>query len=460
MPENQPNPPVGRLPSAGVPKPSAGVPKPSAGVPKPSAGVPPPPAGVPKPTADAGQGAPAHSAVVGRLPSAGVPVPPTGVPVPTADASGGAPAAAGSGDPAYKGTPPPSGVPVSSSGPPALPAEPPPRRLRRLHRVWPDRDGNISYLVTICVDGRGRILDNDDTFQRLTAFLLDSPVRYRWFPRRFVVMPDHLHVIAHQGREAIRLGQWIKALKAVVGGLKPRDDAPMAPGERPVGAPAPQPVGRLPSAGVPLPPSAVPPPPADIAEAAPAHPGAREAAGSGDPAYRAPHAIVGRLPSAGAPLPSAGVPPPPADTAEAAPAHPGAREAAGSGDPAYRAPHAIVGRLPSAGVPLPSPGPTPHEFTRLQRPWRWQEGFHDHKFRTPESEQRKWEYICLNPVRYGLVARPEQWPFGGEIFHEQAGEPRLLQGTPPLLETSLLVNEGGSAHGGGNAPAEGSRPTT
>ena len=410
MPENQPNPPVGRLPSAGVPKPSAGVP--------------PPPAGVPKPTADAGQGAPAHSAVVGRLPSAGVPVPsagvpvpsagvpvpPAGVPVPTADASGGAPAAAGSGDPAYKGTPPPSGVPVSSSGPPALPAEPPPRRLRRLHRVWPDRDGNISYLVTICVDGRGRILDNDDTFQRLTAFLLDSPVRYRWFPRRFVVMPDHLHVIAHQGREAIRLGQWIKALKAVVGGLKPRDDAPMAPGERPVGAPAPQPVGRLPSAGV-------PPPPADIAEAAPAHPGAREAAGSGDPAYRAPHAIVGRLPSSAAP-------PPP------------------------------------SGVPLPSPGPTPHEFTRLQRPWRWQEGFHDHKFRTPESEQRKWEYICLNPVRYGLVARPEQWPFGGEIFHEQAGEPRLLQGTPPLLETSLLVNEGGSAHGGGNAPAEGSRPTT
>ena len=57
-----------------------------------------------------------------------------------------------------------------------------------------------------------------------------------------------------------------------------------------------------------------------------------------------------------------------------------------------------------------------HEFTRIKRSWRWQDGFHDHKFRTPESESRKWEYVCLNPVRYGLVKRPEEWPFGGEIL--------------------------------------------
>ena len=58
------------------------------------------------------------------------------------------------------------------------PNDAPPRRLRRLHRVWPDRDGNISYLLTICVDGRARVLDNQDTFQRLVDFLLDSPERY------------------------------------------------------------------------------------------------------------------------------------------------------------------------------------------------------------------------------------------------------------------------------------------
>ena len=107
---------------------------------------------------------------------------------------------------------------VPSHGVPNATDEPP-RRLRRLHRVWPDRDGNISYLLTICVDGRTRVLDNQDTFQRLVAFLLDSPERYHWYGRRFVLMPDHVHLIARMGHDAVRLGQWIKALKAVVGGL-------------------------------------------------------------------------------------------------------------------------------------------------------------------------------------------------------------------------------------------------
>ena len=48
---------------------------------------------------------------------------------------------------------------------------------------------------------------------------------------------------------------------------------------------------------------------------------------------------------------------------------------------------------------------------------------------------------CLNPVRYGLVKRPEDWPFGGEIFYEQAPEPFLARGTPPLLESGILIEE-------------------
>lgn len=233
--------------------------------------------------------------------------------------------------------------------PPGVPDELPPRRLRRLHRVWPDRDGNISYLLTLCVDGRVRVLDNETTFERLLAFLLDSPIRYHWFGRRFVIMPDHIHLIAHMGHDAIRLGQWMKALKAVVGGLERR-----------------------------LTPDAA----------------------SGDAAGNKPSAVVGRLPSAGG----------------------------GS-----------------------------HEFTRVKRVWRWQEGFHDHKFRTPDNEQRKWEYMCLNPVRAGLVSRPEEWPFGGEIFYSEAGGPRLVRGTPPLLEVGMLIEEN---ENGGTPPREGTRPTT
>jgi hypothetical protein len=252
------------------------------------------------------------------------------------------------------------------------PNQPPPRRLRRLHRVWPDRDGNISYLLTMCVDGRTRVLDNQDTFQRLVAFLLDSPQRYHWFGRRFVVMPDHIHLIARMGHDAVRLGQWIKALKAVVGGLKPRED-------RPVGARGLQ----------------------DLA-------------------------AVGRVPPHGATLDQL-----PSTAAD-------------------------VGPVPPPGASTPD-----HQFTRIPRSWHWQTGFHDHKFRTPESEARKWEYVCLNPVRYHLVTRPEEWPYGGEIFCDDAAGPRVVPGTPPLLETGILIEKDATPRQGRSEPPRaGTRPTT
>ena len=45
----------------------------------------------------------------------------------------------------------------------------------------------------------------------------------------------------------------------------------------------------------------------------------------------------------------------------------------------------------------------------------WQAEFFDHVLRSPGSYSEKWEYVRLNPVRAGLVARPEDWPFSGEI---------------------------------------------
>ena len=43
-------------------------------------------------------------------------------------------------------------------------------------------------------------------------------------------------------------------------------------------------------------------------------------------------------------------------------------------------------------------------------------GFH-HRLRNDESYAQKWQYVRENPVRAGLVARPEDWPFYGRV-HE------------------------------------------
>jgi len=45
----------------------------------------------------------------------------------------------------------------------------------------------------------------------------------------------------------------------------------------------------------------------------------------------------------------------------------------------------------------------------------WQEGFFDHLMRSTESYAEKWEYVRQNPVRGGLVASSDDWPYQGEI---------------------------------------------
>jgi REP element-mobilizing transposase RayT len=46
----------------------------------------------------------------------------------------------------------------------------------------------------------------------------------------------------------------------------------------------------------------------------------------------------------------------------------------------------------------------------------WQREFFDHLMRSGESYSDKWGYIRLNPVRPGLVAEPQDWPYQGEIY--------------------------------------------
>jgi putative transposase len=48
---------------------------------------------------------------------------------------------------------------------------------------------------------------------------------------------------------------------------------------------------------------------------------------------------------------------------------------------------------------------------------RWQTDHWDTRVRNENSYESKWEYVRWNPVRHGLVDRPEDWPYQGEI-HE------------------------------------------
>jgi len=45
----------------------------------------------------------------------------------------------------------------------------------------------------------------------------------------------------------------------------------------------------------------------------------------------------------------------------------------------------------------------------------WQKGYFDHVMRSVASYSQKWDYVRENPVRAGLVARAEDWPFTGQI---------------------------------------------
>jgi REP element-mobilizing transposase RayT len=51
------------------------------------------------------------------------------------------------------------------------------------------------------------------------------------------------------------------------------------------------------------------------------------------------------------------------------------------------------------------------EITAKRAGIRWQRDFFDHRLRRHESLDEKAHYIRMNPVRSGLVAAPELWPW-------------------------------------------------
>lgn len=48
----------------------------------------------------------------------------------------------------------------------------------------------------------------------------------------------------------------------------------------------------------------------------------------------------------------------------------------------------------------------------------WQPEFFDHVLRSEAALTEKWNYVRANPVRAGLVAKAEDWPFAGHIDFE------------------------------------------
>lgn len=48
---------------------------------------------------------------------------------------------------------------------------------------------------------------------------------------------------------------------------------------------------------------------------------------------------------------------------------------------------------------------------------RFQSDSFHHRLRSDDSYAQKWEYVRENPVRAGLVKKPEDWPYQG-VIHE------------------------------------------
>jgi putative transposase len=57
------------------------------------------------------------------------------------------------------------------------------------------------------------------------------------------------------------------------------------------------------------------------------------------------------------------------------------------------------------------------QFTKKRRivDQRWQVNHWDTRMRSGESYDDKWSYVRENPVRAGLVASAEDWPYQGEL---------------------------------------------
>jgi REP element-mobilizing transposase RayT len=71
--------------------------------------------------------------------------------------------------------------------------------------------------------------------------------------------------------------------------------------------------------------------------------------------------------------------------------------------------HAII--IPAPSISLGTVVGNWKRFVAKQTDIAWQKNFFDHRLRSNESWDEKAAYIRANPVRAGLIAQNETWPF-------------------------------------------------
>jgi putative transposase len=79
------------------------------------------------------------------------------------------------------------------------------------------------------------------------------------------------------------------------------------------------------------------------------------------------------------------------------------------------------------------------EFTAKRLGIEWQRDYFDHRLRREESVREKTDYILNNPVRRGLVASAEAWPFVWMPSNDGGQPGGLPLPTTALPTTTLLV---------------------
>ena len=62
------------------------------------------------------------------------------------------------------------------------------------------------------------------------------------------------------------------------------------------------------------------------------------------------------------------------------------------------------------------------EWTAKQQGIDWERDFFEHRLRRDESRRQKADYILNNPVRCGLVTRPEEWRY---VYFGDGQRPRF-----------------------------------
>jgi putative transposase len=91
------------------------------------------------------------------------------------------------------------------------------------------------------------------------------------------------------------------------------------------------------------------------------------------------------------------------------------------------------------------------EFTAKKLGIEWQRDFFDHRLRHDESLHAKADYILQNPVRRGLIQRPEDWPYvwlpvrqgrtAGDVricLSTASGQRRARRSRPTTTRTGLF----------------------